>query len=189
MKEKQTAPEKLIVIDIKLNRGLVVALSCVLVVAVLLTALTLAGGSASASEVEAAQPASTGIRQFYMTAGVYQGDAALSACAAGYHMASLWEIADPSQLQYNTSLGLWMSDSGQGPPANKRGWVRTGYVSNTLYEPGGSNCAVWTSSQEGHYGTQVILPTDWTSDSDDIGVWSATADNCIFSNHVWCIED
>jgi hypothetical protein len=89
MKEKQTAPEKVIVIDIKLTRGLVVALSCVLVLVVLLTFLTLAGDSASASEMEAAQAASTGTRQFYLTSLPVTGAEALTACAAGYHMASL----------------------------------------------------------------------------------------------------
>jgi hypothetical protein len=71
MKEKQTVPEKIVVIDIKLTRGLVVALSCILVVAALLAYLTLTGGSAVASEAETAQAASTGMRQFYLTTNTH----------------------------------------------------------------------------------------------------------------------
>jgi len=67
MKEKETVPEKIIVIDIKLTRGLVVALSCVLVVVGLLAYLALTGESAAASgsdvAMEASLAASTGIRQ------------------------------------------------------------------------------------------------------------------------------
>ena len=118
MKEVQTATEKIIVIDIKLTRGLVVALSCVLVLAALVTFLTLTGNSASASETEAVQAASTGMRQFYLSLVLVDGSDALSTCAEGYHMASLWEIADPSNLAYNTALGCTKPDSGQGPPSS-----------------------------------------------------------------------
>ena len=118
MKEEQAAVEKLIVIDIKLTRGLILALSCVVVFGTLLTFLTLRGDSASASGTEADQAASTGTRQFYLTSALAIGDEALTACAAGYHMASLWEITDLSNLRYNTSLGQASGDSGQGPPTS-----------------------------------------------------------------------
>jgi hypothetical protein len=63
MKEKETTPEKIIVIDIKLTRGLVVAFSCVLVAVAVLTCLTLTGERAAASETEIAEAASsTGLR-------------------------------------------------------------------------------------------------------------------------------
>ena len=48
--KKKSVPEKTIVIDIKLTKGLVVALSCVLVVAGLLAYLTLTGERAVALE-------------------------------------------------------------------------------------------------------------------------------------------
>jgi hypothetical protein len=188
VKEKETASEKLIVIDIKLNRGLVVALSCVLVLAALLTFLTVAGGSASASETEAAQPASTGMRQYYLTLGSFFGDEVLGACAAGYHTASLWEMADPTNLEYNHSLGLGSGDSGQGPPT-EAGWVRTGYVSSGLCVAGRGNCDAWTSASSADCGTLVGLPSEWTADDEDMGVWEARTSQCIADTHVWCIED
>jgi hypothetical protein len=46
-------------------------------------------------------------------------------------MASMWEISDPSNLRYDTQLGVTTADSGFGPPAGTSfvaffGWVRTG---------------------------------------------------------------
>ena len=89
---KETTSEKTIVIDIKLTKGLVVVLSCVLVVVALLTYLTLTGESAAASETETAAVQVTGMRQYYLTELEYKGDEVLTACATGYHMAFFWEI-------------------------------------------------------------------------------------------------
>jgi hypothetical protein len=187
MKEVQTAPERTIVIDIKLNRALVVGLACVLVVAVLLGFLTLTGGNASASEVQAPQTASTGMRQFYLTTASLNGDEVLDACAAGYHMASLWEIADPSNLVYNTDLGSHLSDSGQGPPAMS-GWVRTGYISGTEVT-GRANCSLWTSDSSGDWGSYALLHSEWDGGHDELGVWSVSTGICSGQHRVWCIED
>ena len=57
-----------------------------------------------------------GPRQFCLTKTGFNGSQALTACAAGYHMASLWEIFDTTVLRYNTALGLTKPDSGSGPP-------------------------------------------------------------------------
>ena len=192
MKEKETTPEKTIVIDIKLTRGLVVALSCVLVAVALLTCLTLTGESAAASEVETAEAASTGMRQFYLTKNGYLGNATKTACAEGYHFASLWEIADPSNLKYNTILGYVQTDSGQGPPTFYNGvigWVRTGYVAYTAGDAGKANCDLWTSPSSSHRGTTAYLNSDWTGGVQHIGVWSVAHSGCQISNHVWCVED
>ncbi len=189
MKEKQTAPERLIVIDIKLTRGLVVALCCVLVLGVLLTYLVLAGESASASEMEAAQAASTDTRQFYLSLATVDGAGAPTACAAGYHMASLWEIADPSNLVYNTALGRIKPDSGQGPPTAQPGWVRTGNDSHGALPSGNANCNAWTSNLTGLKGSAVHLPLDWTAGAEAMGVWVATTEDCSYGDPVWCIED
>ena len=35
-------------------------------------------------------------------------------------MASMWEIHDPSDLRYDTDLGLTLADSGSGPPSDQR---------------------------------------------------------------------
>jgi hypothetical protein len=191
MKEKQTVPEKIIVIDIKLTRGLVVALSCVLVIVALLAYLTLTGESAVASETETAQAASTGMRQFYLTKISYTGDAAKTVCDEGYHMASLWEIADPSNLKYDKSRGHNQTDSGQGPPAGDSidsiaGWVRTGYVADESYNTGKANCDAWSDWQGN--GTLAWLHDDWTS-GQHVGIWNVTLDFCDDNHRVWCIED
>src|SRR5262245_60366073 len=62
--------------------------------------------------------------KFYLTKDGFQGNAVLTACDAGFHMASLWEIHDPSNLQYDTR-GFTLADAGSGPPA-VLGWIRTG---------------------------------------------------------------
>src|SRR5512133_3687902 len=62
---------------------------------------------------------------FYLTKTSHNGAEALTACAAGYHMASFWEIRDPSNLRYNTAYGYKTDDSGLGPPT-AGGWIRTG---------------------------------------------------------------
>lgn len=49
--------------------------------------------------------ANKGPRGFYLTTTTHTGDQALAACAAGFHMASLWEILDPSNLRYEPTPG------------------------------------------------------------------------------------
>jgi hypothetical protein len=191
MKEKIVA-EKTIVIDIKLTRGLVAVVSCILTVVALLAYLVLTGERAVASETETAMVQATGMRQYYLTELEYKGDEVLTACAAGYHMASLWELADPSNLKYNTTLGYTQTDSGQGPPtfySGVLGWVRTGYVAYTAGDAGKANCDLWTSASSSHRGTNAYLHSDWTGGVQNIGVWSVGHGGCQIENHVWCIED
>jgi hypothetical protein len=167
----------------------VVVLLCILALAASLAYLTLSGESAVASEMESIPVASTGMRQFYQTKGQYDGSEASTACEEGYHMASLWEIADPSNLKYNTALGISWQDSGSGPPAIDYGWVRTGYVNYTSYGAGEANCDAWSSDSYSHWGTVVVLPWDWTAEWDDMNVWTASVIECGYSQFVWCIED
>ncbi len=67
-------------------------------------------------------------RRYYLAPLNYSGSQALTACAAGFHMASLWEIFDFTALTYDRSLGIVRPDSSAGPPAGgsaASGWVRT----------------------------------------------------------------
>jgi hypothetical protein len=128
------------------------------------------------------------MRQYYLTKNDYNGADADTACASGYHMASLWEILDPSNLKYNTDLGRTMSDSGQGPVINIYGWVRTGYYNSTSGTPGAANCNVWTSSSAFELGTYAKLPTNWPA-GQDIQVWEVSTRNCGSLESVWCVED
>jgi hypothetical protein len=188
MVENQVREEKVLVIDVKPTRWLAVALVGALAMASLLTYLALTGEKALAVGETAPQAQSAGMRKFYLGGGGL-GDAASTSCAAGYHMASLWEIANPSNLKYNTTLGVTQSDSGQGPQTVEKGWVRTGYIANGSTTVGRANCLAWTSGSIVHNGTVAQLPDAWTSGAQDIGVWQLSVVNCHDGALAWCIED
>lgn len=189
MKEKQISPEKTIVIDIKLTRGMVVMLFCILALVAPLTYLMLSEESVVASEIEPVRVAPTGMRLFYMTQLGYDGSEASTACEAGYHMASFWEIVDPSNLKYNTALGFGYPDSGSGPPSEHYGWVRTGSVNDTSNVSGKANCDGWSSDASSHRGTLVSLPGPWTAGWEDLSIWLAATSDCQWEHPTWCIED
>jgi len=130
-------------------------------------------------------------RHFYLTQGNYRPNQALTACGAGYHMASLWEILDVSNLiyDYNHPAAHTKSDSGYGPPAYWNGWVRTGWTSSTSNTAGTGNCNNWTSTSAGHYGVSVRLAISWESAPGDIFVWDATSFACSLVGPVWCVAD
>jgi hypothetical protein len=191
------------VIDINLTRGLVALLALALLMAALVGYLTWGQREAAASGPQAPldrardRPlaSSAGMRQFYLTATSYNGAEAdgtdgngAGVCASGYHFASLWEILDPSNLKYNITLGSTLQDSGQGPPSNMDGWVRTGYASDYSGVPGWTNCSAWTNSSTAQEGTWVMLSRDWTT-GQDIHVWEADYDTCANDKKVWCVED
>jgi hypothetical protein len=133
------------------------------------------------------------LRQFYLTPDqAYDGTAALTACAPGFHMASMWEILDPSNLRYSTELGATDDDSGWGPPADFSGWIRTGNGASGLPgDPGRSNCLAWESNDSGHHGTDVELPqSSWsTREADPVSPWQAGTTPCNIAVRVWCVED
>ena len=187
MKEKECARKKTRVVDVTLIRELVVIVCCILSTA-LLAYLALTGERAVAAEEETAPAQSTGMRQFYLTQSTFQGDEVLVACASGYHTASIWEIADPSNLKYNTILGRTEADSGQGPPTGYMGWVRTGYLANSVSIVAGEpNCDVWGSTTG--TGTVAFLDENWPSTDEGVGVWDVTPEYCSYDRRVWCIED
>ena len=175
---------------------LAVLLTTALLTVAFLSYLVLRPGEAAASSPQASpdplapctfQAASSGLRQYYVTTAYHLGGDAKNACAAGYHMASLWEILDPSNLEYNTTLGDANDDSGQGPPTYS-GWVRTGYNSSSANIAGQGNCNTWTSSSPSDYGTLAYLPNDWTA-GQDIHVWKVSVYSCDTPLPVWCMED
>ncbi len=180
--------EKTIVIDINLTRGLVALLALPLLVAALLGYLAWEQDEVNASGLPLPLASSTGMRQYYLTTSDYTGADADDACASGYHMASLWEILDPSSLKYNTTLGRTRGDSGQGPPAALGGWVHTGYSSSTSATPGWGNCNAWASSDGGHRGSTASLSRDWST-GGDFQVWNVGTYSCSTDYEVWCVED
>jgi hypothetical protein len=142
-------------------------------------------GRAAASPTQVEHP---GPLQYYLTRISYQGDQALSACAPGFHMASLWELLDTSNLRYSTARGFTTQDSGHGPPL-MGGWVRTGSDGGSTGAPGTSNCHAWTSSSSSDVGSYVYLPSDWTAGYEDFLGWAMATAICSATRRVWCIGD
>jgi hypothetical protein len=137
--------------------------------------------------------AKTKPRKFYLTQGTFTGSQALTACADGYHMASLWEILDVTSLRYDTTLGLIAGDSGFGPPdGGPPGWIRTGsFSTGTVMIAGTANCLAWTSSNNSDVGTRVFLVNTWDfgPGSTLTDPWQASTDFCDSNNPVWCVQD
>ncbi len=132
-------------------------------------------------------------RQFYVTQTTHTGAEALTACSEGYHMASMWEILDPSNLVYNVNLGATQDDSGQGPPNDFDGWVRTGNNASTGGSPGSANCNAWISEESDDDGTSAeLVQSAWQQGGREftmVAPWAASTNSCDTENRVWCIED
>jgi hypothetical protein len=131
-------------------------------------------------------------RSYYQTQTPHTAHQAPTACVEGYHMSSLWEIFDTSNLRYNAQLGLTQADSGFGPPAALvEGWIRTGMDGNANGTPGFANCQAYTSGSLMDEGTVVRLTSVWGSTSDvrRVSPWSADTASCASPRRVWCVQD
>ena len=150
--------------------------------------------------------ATDGRRRFYLTKGSAQGNRALTACAAGYHMASRFEILDVTALEYDTSKGLTTDDSGSGPPSTAAsyespgpfGWIRTGGASqftNASGAPGSSagsasmNCATWSSNSPQAFGTVAYLTDRFSENNAATPAWNGRPERCDVTSRVWCVEN
>lgn len=130
--------------------------------------------------------------RYYLTKTGFDGMHALAACTTGFHMASLWEIFDTSNLNYDTTLGFTQDDSGSGPPAEFAfGWIRTGITSNSSAAGGQGNCNAWTSNNSGANGSEVFLTDLWadTTSIRSISPWFPRTDTCDTSQKVWCVQN
>jgi hypothetical protein len=134
----------------------------------------------------AASPAEAGTKKYYLTPDTFDGNEALTACASGFHMASLWEIFNTTAVKYDTSLGFTQADSGSGPPAGVFGWIRTGFGAAGSTGPGVGNCNAWTSDSSGLNGTVVDLNTSWSGTVAVISPWAAIIQTCNNPFRVWC---
>lgn len=133
--------------------------------------------------------AEKGGRQFYLTKETFNGSEALSACAKGFHMASLWEIFDVTTLRYDTTRGVTSEDSGFGPPTTGVGWIRTGWAANNSGQIGTENCLAWTSTEQFDDGTAVALTNNWDDLAVRISPWTPLFSSCASENNVWCVHD
>jgi hypothetical protein len=127
------------------------------------------------------------LRRFYLTVVTSLGAGASFICSPGFHMASAFELLDPSRLEYAGALGEPADDAGSGPVANFEGRVRTGLPASTT-----ANCLAWTSFNAAHMGAQLILapPASWNAAGTQHAPWRVeTARPCSGDARVWCIED
>jgi hypothetical protein len=128
-----------------------------------------------------------GKRRFYLGASLLGSVLAPTACLAGFHMASAFELLDPGGLEYVSRFGVAAADGGSGPPAGLEGRVRTGQTASTV-----SNCSAWTSSNPAHTGTHLMLEpsANWNAAGSQHSPWRAvTGRACSQIARVWCIED
>jgi hypothetical protein len=186
-------------VKIRYPRRVIRRIIPVLILAVLLV-LASTSGPARSGEITSSPSlrAGSGMRYFYLTRTKHNAVQAPTACAPGYHFASIWEIVDPSGLRYNTVLGATSPDSGAGPPTATpiflglriaHGWVRTGASSGTTDIPGQANCISWQSDYEFYWGTVANLPSNWTGGEEDMGVWNTEVRTCDTLVRVWCVQD
>jgi hypothetical protein len=188
VERNQAGEERTFVVNIHLTRGVVALLTVALLVVAFMGYLVWGEKEAAASSPQAPLAGATGLRQYYLTQSGYDGADADTACASGYHMASVWEILDPSNLAYDTTLGYSEDDSDQGPPSCTPGWARTGNLSYATGNAGVVNCYAWTSISPSDYGTTIRLPCDWTV-STEVHLWEAAVAGCDDIHRVWCVED
>jgi hypothetical protein len=151
--------------------------------------LLLASASFLADDSHAGKlPATTAPqRGFYLTKERYDGSQPLTACATGYHMASIWEIHEPSNLRYDESLGFTQGDG--GPPSGHLGWIRFGLdpdagvrfrCEEVFQQP-------WTSNSPFLSGAAVSLihpfpASDRAWEIEDVL-------SCDLTLPVWCVQD
>jgi hypothetical protein len=135
-------------------------------------------------------------KRFYLTDTGINAEGVLAACGAGFHFASLWEIAEPSNLQYAYDRldAATRADSGNGPPSGYSGWIRTGFAVDDSNDPGRANCDQWWYSFSS-YGTIAKLSEYWDDPAFNGWAlvwgtpWAAKTADCDASHLVWCVDD
>jgi hypothetical protein len=134
--------------------------------------------------------ASAGGRKFFLSQNTAFPDAAPDACGRGYHMASLWELFDPTLLKYDAKRGATLSDAGSGPPAGLSGWIRTGGNPHPDPTPGIGNCMAWTSTSNLDFGTVVSLNAgSWGLAGRTTSPWEVLVVDCDTMQQVWCRQN
>jgi len=136
---------------------------------------------------------SPGGRMYYLTTSSFEGNQVLNrtTCAPGFHVASIFELINASNLSYDKTRGIVNPDQGAGPPTGNSGWVRTGAISWTGQVAGRANCSVWTSNSGADYGSAISIVTEWDNNvlTPELSPWVALTHACSFGNNVWCIQN
>jgi hypothetical protein len=133
----------------------------------------------------------SGRKRFFLTVTTQAAGAAEGACGVGFHLASLWELREPSALEYDDARGLTTGDSGQGPPTTSYGWIRTGNdaLGAFIDPPGEVNCLGGSSSSITNFGTAAALPVDWSAAPGPQSPWLVRTNTCNAAQRAWCAED
>jgi len=124
-------------------------------------------------------------RRYYLTdTGFVSATSVPTACAAGYHLASLYELAPGNALQYNSNLGDGPAGNGDtGPPApfnNYLGWHASGT------NAAGDTCSGWSTNSSAQTGRAGGYTIDETT---GFPTWRSLTVDCDLTAQVWCIED
>ncbi len=114
----------------------------------------------------------TGKRSFYLSLTLGNGQELGAKCVAGFHLAQLSEIWDPSSLYYAGSRGLERANV-PGPPMGSKGWLDAG---------DSDNCTNYT----GLAGLGTVAELVLVSNSP---TWEVVTDGCNFTYRFWCVED
>jgi hypothetical protein len=105
-------------------------------------------------------------------------------------VASGFKGHDVSVLRHETSLGVTRSDSGEGPPANVAGWIRTGrFALDAFQGVGRDNCNGWAVANQSRSGSTVSLESLWDTPGEAIGPFRASIMTRSDDAGVWCVED
>jgi len=127
-------------------------------------------------------------RLYYLTPEkTYNGAQAQDACEVGFHMASMWEILDPTVLRYDMTRGSTNDDVGSGPPSIDKGWIRTGSAPEPSGIPGRASCSGYTSTSGD--GTGASLEASWEPASSWVPWWKTSNETCDGDWRVWCVQD
>jgi len=128
-----------------------------------------------------------GARRYFLSTVSRPGDLVLSGCGASFHMASLYELLDPSGLEYDVRRGHTTADSGKGPPASVAGWIRGGAASSATL-----NCVNWTSNLGTRTGLRAtLLPAaSLGGAATRVSPWQVgSSGTCDVPARIWCVED
>lgn len=123
----------------------------------------------------------SGKRLYYLTIGTRSGATADTACASGFHFASLWEIHDTTLVEYDTTRGLVPTSTTQGPPLFTPGWI----------QGMGASCNAWTSTSSAVAGAEAeIIQSTFLGGLVDVIPWDVSngrACNQLLPS--WCVQN
>ncbi len=121
-----------------------------------------------------------GARRYYLSATSVTGELVASHCDSGFHLATSFELWDPSDMQYDRSRGLTTNES--GPAVSTRGWI---VESGWALAP---DCSDWTTPSSSIEGTTLSIRRVGAQEQNP-GWLVVSTRACDLPHPVWCVED